>query len=369
MDVIWVDEAGHINTSWSSANKSYPVFYLFPAGYNVRDGFDVNANVQLSNIIKDIYGGKALEKVVDPKTGRIFFICADGPCKGMSPEQMVAIFSKEMQKRGEAENAKRIKEQSKGSDDSAKAEVAAPADTKVTTEATDDGKTTNPDTTTEEGKEDGTTTYNTDVTDSRDDNQQDNDNQQGDDNQQDDDSQQDEYSQVKIFESYDDTIVFDEADSILECESNVELNDDCEWFTRDEYESYNVAQIEAIDGKTMIKALQPGEGYVGVKYKADGSILVEKKIEVSGINIEKENANTVNVGHEAKFTAYCYGDAKDKELNWTIENYVTVGDDIRPDIYCKDNNMYLTAKMSGEILLAVSAGEYSTRYRVIAIDN
>ncbi len=158
MDVIWVDEAGHINTTWSNANKSYPVFNLLPAGYKVKDGFDVNANVQLSNTIKDIYGDRELEQVVDLKTGRIFCTCENGPCKDMSVEKAASMFSGEMQKKGEAENARRFQELAKNSDNHEETPlILTPSNSaKYITDISEEEQSDTKETTNEELKDDST---------------------------------------------------------------------------------------------------------------------------------------------------------------------------------------------------------------------
>ncbi len=189
MDIVWVDEAGRKATNWSASNKSYPVFYINPAGFTLKRDFNVESDIQLSDVVKSIYGDKKLEKIVDEKTGRIFMTCEDGPCKGKDKKILAAICSAEIQNRCELEKERRnptiyikLDDKDDKKETDVKDEVVStdnkPTDT-TTTETTTTDTSTAPTDTTQNG---------TDTSDEN--NQQKDDEQQGGNNQQDDNSQQ-----------------------------------------------------------------------------------------------------------------------------------------------------------------------------------
>ncbi len=104
--VIWSDEDGNLTTVKSSKVNSYPVFaFYMPKGYTIKDAQTITDRIELPQAAKDIYAGRKVVKIVDPKTGWVFITCLDGPGKNLNVEAAAADFADIVKQFGEAEKA------------------------------------------------------------------------------------------------------------------------------------------------------------------------------------------------------------------------------------------------------------------------
>ncbi len=106
--VIWADEAGNISTVKAPNVSSYPVFAFYvPQGYTLKDAATFTERISLPKVATDLYGGRSIVKIVDPKSGWVFITCVDGPGKNLKAEVAASNYADVVKHNGEIEKERR----------------------------------------------------------------------------------------------------------------------------------------------------------------------------------------------------------------------------------------------------------------------